>query len=322
MSLQSLLQDHSNGRPSAVAVGTFDGVHVGHQALLGKAVELARASAERSMQSVAITFVHPPRTVLKPQSNFLFLNSLEDRIRLIHELGVDIVIPVEFDDSVRAVSPEDFASMLTETLRMEHFISGPGSAVGKNRSGNPDAMKTIGEKLGYQVHSVSPVIYNEDSVSSSLIRTALAGGRTGEVAGMLGRRFTVTGTVQTGKKRGQEIGFPTANISIGSPEYPIAIPADGIYATWAILDDGTRKMAATSIGIRPTFDDGETRTVEAYLLDFDGDLYTRALSLEFVRRLRPEKKFPGVKALVKQMNQDVESTRTILEQDARAVEPN
>mgnify|MGYP003929060331 FL=1 len=102
MSLQSLLQDHSNGRPSAVAVGTFDGVHLGHQALLGKAVELARASAERLMQSVAITFVHPPRTVLKPQSNFQFLSSLEDRIKLIHELGVDVVIPVEFDDSVRA----------------------------------------------------------------------------------------------------------------------------------------------------------------------------------------------------------------------------
>ena len=166
------------------------------------------------------------------------------------------MIPVEFDDSVRALLPEEFALMLTENLRMEHYISGPGSAVGKNREGNRDAMESIGEKLGYQVHSVSPVISNEDSISSSLIRTALAGGRTGEVAGMLGRRFSVTGTVQRGQHRGREIGFPTANLSIGSPEYPIAIPADGIYATWAILDDVTRKMAATSIGIRPTFDDG------------------------------------------------------------------
>ncbi len=319
MSLQSILQDNSNGRPSAVAVGTFDGVHLGHQALLGKAVELARASAERSMQSVAIIFVHPPRTVLKPESNFLFLNSLEDRIRLIHELGVDIVIVVEFDESVRSVTPDQFASMLTETLRMEHFISGPGSAVGKDRGGNPDAMKTLGKKLGFQGHSVPPFIYNEYSVSSSLIRTALAGGRTGEVSGMLGRRFSVTGIVQTGHKRGREIGFPTANVAVGNPEYPIAIPADGIYASWAILDDGTRKMAATSIGVRPTFDDGEARTVEAYLLDFDDDLYTRALSLEFVRRLRPEEKFSGVEALVEQMNQDVENTRTILEQDLRAV---
>lgn len=304
-----------------MAVGTFDGVHLGHQALLGKAVELARASAERLMQSVAITFVHPPRTVLKPQSNFQFLSSLEDRIKLIHELGVDVVIPVEFDDSVRALLPEEFALMLTENLRMEHYISGPGSAVGKDREGNRDAMESIGEKLGYQVHSVSPVISNEDSISSSLIRTALAGGRTGEVVGMLGRRFSVTGTVQRGQHRGREIGFPTANLSIGSPEYPIAIPADGIYATWAILDDGTRKMAATSIGIRPTFDDGEERTVEAYLLDFDGDLYTRALSLEFVRRLRPEEKFTSIEALVKQMKKDVENTRTILEQDNQAVEP-
>ena len=305
-----------------MAVGTFDGVHLGHQALLGKAVDLARASAERSMQSVAITFIYPPRTVLKPQSNFQFLSSLDDRIRLIHEQGVDVVVPVEFDHFVRALSPDEFALMLTENLRMEHFVSGPGSAVGKDRGGNRDAMENIGERLGYQVHSVSPVINNEDSVSSSLIRTALAGGRTGEVAGMLGRRYSVTGTVQTGQHRGGEIGFPTANISIGSPEYPIAIPVDGIYATWAILDDGSRKMAATSIGIRPTFDDGEERTVEAYLLDFDSDLYTRALSLEFVRRLRPEKKFTNVEALVKQMEKDVENTRIILEQDSPAVEPN
>lgn len=303
-------------------MGTFDGVHLGHQVLLGKAVDLARASAERSMQSVALTFVYPPRTVLKPQSNFRFLSSLDDRIRLIHELGVDVVVPVEFDDSVRALSPDEFALMLTVNLRMEHFVSGPGSAVGKDRGGNRDAMENIGERLGYQVHSVSPVINNEDSVSSSLIRTALAGGRTGEVAGMLGRRYSVTGTVQMGQHRGGEIGFPTANISIGSPEYPIAIPADGIYAAWAILDDGSRKMAATSIGIRPTFDDGEERTVEAYLLDFDSDLYTRALSLEFVRRLRPEEKFTSVEALVKQMKKDVENTRIILEQDSQAVEPN
>jgi len=305
-----------------VAVGTFDGVHLGHQALLGRAVDLARASAERSMQSVAITFVYPPRTVLKPQSNFQFLSSLDDRIRLIHELGVDVVVPVEFDDSVRALSPDEFALMLMENLRMEHFVSGPGSAVGKDRGGNHDAMENIGERLGYQVHSVSPVINNEDSVSSSLIRTALALGRTGEVAGMLGRRYSVTGTVQTGQHRGGEIGFPTANISIGSPEYPIAIPADGIYATWAILDDGSRKMAATSIGINPTFDDGEERTVEAYLLDFDSDLYTRTLSLEFVRRLRLEEKFTSVEALVKQIKKDVENTRIILEQDSQTVEPN
>jgi len=321
LSLQSILQEHFNGRPSAVTVGTFDGVHLGHQALLGKAVELARG-AEQSMQSVAITFVRPPRIVLSPQADFSFLCSLEERVQLIHNLGIDVVIPVEFDDVVRDISPEEFALMLTNTLRMEYYIAGPGSAVGKNRSGNSEAMKSIGKKLGYQVHSVSPVIYNGDSVSSSLIRTVLAGGRTGEVAGMLGRRYSLTGTVEKGHQRGREIGFPTANVSVGSHEYPISIPADGIYASWAVLDDGTRNMAATSIGNRPTFDDGNARTIEAYLLDFDADLYMRALSLEFVRRLRPEEKFSGVDALVEQMNQDVENTRNILEQDLRVVDVN
>jgi riboflavin kinase / FMN adenylyltransferase len=314
LGLRSLMEEHATGRSSAVAVGTFDGVHLGHQSLLGAAVGIAR-NADRPTSSVAIVFVRPPRTVLRPERDFAFLGTMDEREALIRALGVEVVVPVEFDESVRDVTPAEFATMLSDTMRMEHFVSGPGSAVGRDRSGSAEAMREIGEANGFSVHPVPPSMYNGDSISSTLVRTALSGGRMGEVSGMLGRRYSVSGIVTEGHHRGTDLGFPTANLSVGEPGYPIALPADGIYATWAILDDGRRVQSATSIGVRPTFGDGEARTVESHLLDWEGNLYTRALSLEFVRRLRPEEKFEDVDSLIEQIKKDVESARSVLVQE-------
>ena len=253
-----------------------------------------------------------------PDAEISYLCPLQMRERLIRDTGIDTVIPVDFDESIRLLAPREFAGILHEALRMGTFVSGPGSAVGKDRSGDSETMRQLGEEMGFSLHTVPPEIYNGEAVSSTLVRTALEGGRMGEAAGMLGRRYTLAGMVIRGEARGRTIGFPTVNLDRGDPEFPAVVPADGIYATWASVDDGPQIMAATSIGVRPTFGDEGTRTVEAYLLDFDEDVYGRTVSLEFVRRLRPEQKFDSVEELTAQMDIDVEKTREVLASDALA----
>ncbi len=311
------MEDHAPGRPTVVTVGTFDGVHDGHRKILSRTVEIADDLGPQ-VASVAIMFRKPPRAIIKPDPDISFLCPLPVREQLIRETGIDLVVPVEFDESIRLTAPADFAGILHEALRMSAFVSGPGSAVGKDRSGDSETMRRLGEELGFAVHTVPPEIYNGEAVSSTLVRTALQGGRMGEAAGMLGRRYSLTGTVLRGEQRGRSIGFPTVNLDRGDPEYPAAVPADGIYATWARVGDGPRIMAATSIGVRPTFGDEGSRTIEAYLLDFDENIYGEIVTLEFVRRLRPEQKFDTVDGLTAQIVIDVEKAREILSSDRSA----
>ena len=317
MSFKALLEDHAPGRPTVVTVGTFDGVHHGHRKILRRTVEIARELGSQ-VASVAIMFRKPPRAVIMPGAEISVRCPLRTRGKLIRDTGIDTVIPVDFDESIRLTTPREFAGILHEALRMSAFVSGPGSAVGKDRSGDSETMRHLGDEMGFSFHTVPPEIYNGEAVSSTLIRTALEGGRMGEAAGMLGRRYTLAGKVLHGVARGQTIGFPTVNLDRGDPEFPASVPADGIYATWARVDDGPQIMAATSIGVRPTFGDEGIRTVEAFLLDFDEDVYDRTVSLEFVRRLRPEKKFDTVEELTAQMDVDVEKTREILSSDRSA----
>ena len=317
MSFKALLEDHAPGRPTVVTVGTFDGVHHGHRKILARTVEIARESGAQ-VASVAIMFRKAPRAVIMPNAEISYLCPLKMRERLIRETGIDTIIAVDFDESIRLTAPREFAGILHEALRMGAFVSGPGSAVGRDRSGDSETMRRLGEEMGFSLHTVPPEIYNGEAVSSTLVRTALEGGRMGEAAGMLGRRYTLAGKVVRGEARGRTIGFPTVNLDRGDPEFPAAVPADGIYATWARVDDGAQIMAATSIGVRPTFGDEGSRTVEAHLLDFDEDVYGRTVTLEFVRRLRPERKFDTVDEVTAHMNVDVEKTREILSGDATA----
>ena len=198
--------------------------------------------------------------------------------------------------------------MLHKHLRMRCMVIGPDFALGHRRQGTPEVLKELGERLGFSVTVAEPFTYESERVSSTTIRSALAQGDIQTAVALLGRRFTLEGRVVRGKGRGTNLGYPTANIEAGSG---IVVPGDGIYATWAYIG-GRRYKAASSIGVRPTFGAGQ-RTVEAFVLDFTGDLYNKAVRLEFVQRLRDEVAFGSAEELQKQISLDVEQVRRVLE---------
>ena len=293
-----------NVRGSAVCVGTFDGVHLGHRSLLRATMA---AAAERSLASVAITFRQQPRSVIFPDHNPHYLCPLQERLDLLEGVGLDFVAPVDFDNSVRRLTASEFISTLIETVGLEVLVIGPGARQGHDRLGNAELI-ALGRQNGFEVVEASPAKVGDDFVSSSSIRKCVESGQVEEAATLLGRDFSLSGPVTHGEHRGRVLGYPTANLA-AAPDS--VLPMDGIYATRALLDDGTKWLAATSIGVRPTFGKG-VRTVEAYLLDFDADIYDRRLTLQFVRRLRGEVAFDSVPELTDQIKKDVEETRALL----------
>lgn len=301
------------GRGTAVTIGKFDGVHRGHQYLIGRLIELARA---QGLASVVVTFNPHPITVLRPGTPATYLCSLEERVELLRGLGVDSVAIVSFTSQLAQLSARDFIALLKEELGMQLLLVGPDFALGRNREGDVQRLRALGEELGYQLEVVpllsgqetsprSPFV-SEEKVGSRAIRAALAVGNMEKVAELLGRPFSLRGPVVKGAARGKALGFPTVNIAIGLDQ---ALPAFGIYVTLAHAC-GQTYPAATSIGIRPTFEDPEPKpTVEAYLLDFEGDLYGQEVRLELLHRLRGEKRFPSPEALIAAMKGDIEDTR-------------
>ena len=300
---QELEQAHID-RESVLTIGVFDGVHRGHQRLIAKVV--AEANANGAAAGV-VTFRNHPDSVLNPNFRPHYITSVAERTRLMEELGVDFVVPVTFDREVAGLRARKFTKLLSSNLRMRGLVVGPDFAMGYKREGNVAVLSTLGAELGFSVSVVDLLSDGGDAVHSTSIRKALVDGNVKDVAKKLGRNFSMSGTVVTGDKRGRTLGFPTANIEVG-PD--MVVPGNGIYATLAFVD-GERHMAATSIGTRPTFD-GKGRTIEAFLLGFDSNLYNRELRLEFVQRLRDELKFDSVDALLEQMELDVEQTRRLL----------
>ena len=300
---QELEQAHID-RESVLTIGVFDGVHRGHQRLIAKVV--AEANANGAAAGV-VTFRNHPDSVLNPNFRPHYITSVAERTRLMEELGVDFVVPVTFDREVAGLRARKFTKLLSSNLRMRGLVVGPDFAMGYKREGNVDALSTLGTELGFSVSVIDLLSDGGDAVHSTSIRKALVDGNVKDVAKKLGRNFSMSGTVVTGDKRGRTLGFPTANIEVG-PD--MVVPGNGIYATLAFVD-GERHMAATSIGTRPTFD-GKGRTIEAFLLEFDSNLYNRQLRLEFVQRLRDELKFDSVDVLLEQMELDVEQTRRLL----------
>ena len=291
-------------RGSAVCVGTFDGVHLGHRSLL-RATKTA--AAERSLASVAITFRQQPRSVIHPDHPARYLCPFEERLELLEGVGLDVVAPVDFDHSVRRLTASEFIQTLMEAVGLKVLVIGPGARQGHDRLGNAELV-AMGRQNGFEVVEAPPAKVGEDFVSSSSIRKCVESGQVEKAATLLGRDFSLSGPVTHGEHRGRVLGYPTANLSVAEDS---VLPMDGIYASRALLDDGTKRLAATSIGVRPTFGEG-ARTIEAYLLDFDGSIYGRRLNLEFVRRLRGEVAFDGVPELTDQIRKDVEETRALL----------
>lgn len=291
---------------AAVTIGVFDGVHRGHQHLLGRLGEVARQTGR---MSVVLTLKNHPASVLRPDFDARYLTTLDERLRLIREVGGDLVLPVSFDVELSRLTARGFAILLRSHIQMRALVVGPDFAMGHNREGDIEVLAALGAEMGFSLHVVEPLLDDDGRpVRSTYVRDALSEGDVAAASKLLGRNYALSGTVVAGHGRGGPLGFPTANLEVPAG---MAVPADGIYATWAHVA-GERHMAATSIGVRPTFGDG-ARAVEAFILDFDGDLYGREVGLEFVSRLRPETRFDTVDALQEQVRRDVAGTRAILE---------
>lgn len=290
------------GRPAAVTIGVFDGVHRGHQHLVGHLLDRARAEG---LASVAVTFNPHPRAVLRPGTAITYLTSLEERVELLHGLGLDSVAVLSFTSELSQLSAEDFLALLHEELKMALLVVGPDFALGRGRAGTPEVARDIGERLGYRVE-IAPLLAEEgEKVGSSAVREALSAGNVHLVARLLGRPFSLRGPVVAGDKRGRELGFPTANIGVGLDH---ALPAFGIYVTRAYVRE-TAYESCTSIGVRPTFDVEPHPTVETFILDFDGEIYGEEIRIELLHRLRGELKFDSAGALIERMHQDIAETR-------------
>lgn len=311
MSLEDDLKRASPGRGSAVTIGVFDGVHRGHLHLLDR---LAREARAGGLAAGVVTFANHPLTVLRPDARVEMLTDLDERVRLLAGAGADFVAPVSFDRDLARLLAGEFLAALRDALDVRKLVVGPDFAMGRDRDGNAETLPALARGMGIEFVSAELLTDPAGAVRSAAIRRLIADGRVSDAAKLLGRDFSVRGAVVRGQRRGRELGFPTANLDVPAG---FIIPADGIYATWArIADGGEPRMAATSIGTRPTFDDGDDRTVEAFLLDFSGDLYGRDVRLRFAERLRGEEKFDSVEALLERMEEDVRQTRALLAERA------
>ena len=292
-------------RETTLTIGVFDGIHLGHQFLIGKLKEKA---VEEGLLSGVVTFHRHPRLVLSPRSKITYLTSLKERIRFLKGLGVEHIVTLSFTPELAELGAREFIELLKRYLRMRGLVIGPDFTLGRRRDGGVPALKALGEELDFSVEVVPPRVYQGEVVSSTAIRGALSRGDVIKVSELLGRRFTLAGQVSKGDERGKILGFPTANL-IPDPEQ--ALPADGVYATRAFLSE-TAYQSVTNIGIRPTFGGGQ-RLVEVHLLDFEGELYGQELEIELVARLRGEARFASAEELKAQIMRDVTQARAILE---------
>ena len=289
-----------------LTIGIFDGVHLGHRALITRLVEGAH---EDSSPAVVLTFHPHPAVILGGNREFKHLATVGERAALLEQLGVDVVITQRFDLSFADQTAGQFIGRLADTLRLRHLVIGYDTALGRGREGDAAHLTRLGERFGYTVEIVEPVHSAAGIISSRTIRTLIQEGAVDQASHLLGYSYPISGMVVHGDGRGRHINIPTANIN-----YPVEklMPANGIYATWAWVE-GERLRGATNIGINPTFTpDKKVASLETHLLDFDRDLYGQQVKLEFVARLREERKFQSVQELLEQINRDIAQTRLIL----------
>jgi len=299
-----------------VTIGVFDGVHRGHAELIRAAT---KAAEEYGVPSVLMTFDPHPSEVVRPGSHPPQLTTLTRRAELAEELGIDVFCVMPFTPELAARSPKDFAhDILVETLHAAEVVVGDNFTFGRKAAGDVAKLTELGAKFGFEVQAIS--LFGEHAVtySSTYIRSCVAAGDVVAAAEALGRPHRVEGVVVRGDGRGRELGFPTANVA---PPMYAAIPADGVYAGWftvlgpgptiGTVTPGERAMAAISVGTNPTFS-GRARTVEAYVIDGQADLYGQHVAVDFVEHLRGMEKFDGLDSLIAAMRRDVDNARRIL----------
>jgi riboflavin kinase/FMN adenylyltransferase len=290
-----------------LTIGSFDGVHRGHQEIIKGLVSDAKAE---DIPSVALTFFPHPSAVLLERKPIFYLTSPDEKADLLGTMGVEYVITQRFDLTLAQVSASSFLDTLQDRLGFRRLWVGEDFAFGHQREGDQRFLKRASEERGFELHVVPPVFIDNEVVSSTRIRNALRVGEVSLAAELLGRYFNITGVVVTGSDRGKRLGFPTANLRI---EEGRAYPCPGVYVCLAEVA-GRRWNAVTNIGVRPTFEESqEIAIVETHLLDFQGDLYNQEIRLAFIERLRDEKRFSSSAALISQINQDIDQARHILE---------
>ena len=290
---------------AVLAIGNFDGVHRGHQAVLAEAMRIA---ANEGLRAGAVLFEPHPREFFEPDKPFFYLTPLPLKLELLEALGLDQTFVIDFDAELAGLSADAFATdVVAKGLGASHVVVGHDFTYGKGRTGSVEQLEELGRILGFGVDVVSPVGLGHAIFSSSRIREHLRQGEVREAAEQLGYWWRVRGAVEKGAGRGKGLGFPTINLALA----PGQDLRHGIYAM-RVVHDGRHYGAAGYVGLRPTF--GEDRPVlEAYLLDFAGDLYGQAVEVEFIAFLRPDQTFDGADALAAQMGKDVEAARTVLQ---------
>ena len=310
-----LLHDRRDQLPDMVSVaatiGVFDGVHLGHQAVLHQ----VRETAERlGVASAVVTFDTHPAYVVRPENAPKLLTTLEQKLELLEGQGLDYGYVIQFDEARAGTRPEEFVEQVfLDALHARAVVVGEDFHFGKGRTGNVAELQRLGREWGFEVVPLKLIRHRREArepVSSTTVRRALAGGDVARAARMLGRHYEVRGVVVPGDRRGVTVGFPTANVPV--PKF-MAWPADAVYAGWCTLPDGSRRGCAINIGRRPTFyEHAQQSLLEVHVIDFDGDLYGCEVRVEFVDFLRSERKFEGIEQLSEQLAIDVADARSRL----------
>jgi riboflavin kinase/FMN adenylyltransferase len=302
------------GDRAVITIGAYDGVHIGHRAVID---QVRRRAGELGALSAVVTFDRHPATIVRPESAPRLLTTPERKLELLEATGVDACVVVPFDEKQAAESPESFVErVLVGCLATQSVVVGEDFHFGRHRDGNVDLLRKLGAEYDFEVEPVGllPRVDEVDEpVSSTAIRRALAGGDIGRANEMLGTLYEARGKVVTGDQRGRLLGFPTANVEVRNS---LCLPAEGVYAGWYERPDGNVHPCAINLGRRPTFyEHADSSLLEAHLLHFDGDLYGEAAKVRFAKFLRSERKFDGVDALIAQLALDIEHAGEALDPD-------
>jgi len=292
-------------RKVCVAIGMFDGVHLGHQQVIRQTIEDAR---QHEGIAVAITFDCHPNSVVAPERNPPLIYSLSQRLRVIESLGIDVALSIHFDQAFSEISGEQFIRALARDFRTLHSLCvGSAFTFGHRRSGNVELLKRLGKELHFMVHGLASVSLDGKVVSSTRIREAIRDGNLDAASQMLGRTYALAGKIIRGDQLGRRLGFPTANLEFAG----LVVPPNGVYAAHTLVGDRQHR-AVVNIGLRPTLQNPARQLqIEVHLLDFSGDLYDQELGIAFVGKLRGEHRFPSLEALRKQIERDIEAAHAL-----------
>ena len=309
MEVYNSTNNFNSTEPVVLTIGTFDGVHAGHRAV----IDVLRRKADEIGGKTALLTFHPhPRVILHPGNHGLkLLNTMNERKKLLEDAGLDYLIIEEFNLDLSRLTPLEYVkNLLSEGIKPQIVVIGDDHRFGRNREGDFNALSEMGKMFGFEVVALGAEFVNDIRVSSTKIRHAVYDGDVVHASELLTRNFPLTGKVVEGQKLGRCIGYPTANLKLES-DIKI-LPKNGAYAVWAFTPDGCRHKAMLNIGEKPTVSNSEEQSIEVNVLDFDGDLYNENLRIEFVQRIRDERKFGGVNELKAALNEDEQFTRKIL----------